>query len=200
MSNLNIHIMLAGNPGTGKTSLASVYSRNVFPDEYIPTHGIDMLSSIKLIDYAGKNISLKLQLWDTGGNMHFVNIYKSYCKTMSCIILLFDIYDIETLRNVKSWYDELSVVGKNAMFFVVGSKIDKNANCYNTKIDKSEISNIISSITKMPYMEISSKNITGINELFEKIISCMITDNPKIFDDHIVGRSQVEKKYMCNVL
>jgi small GTP-binding protein len=54
--------LLVGRPGSGKSSIVTKFSEDVFRSEYISTIGVDFNMRTVIID--GKPI--QLQIWDTG--------------------------------------------------------------------------------------------------------------------------------------
>ena len=59
----HLQIMMLGDAGVGKTSIARRFVDDAFANNYIHTIGIDFLE--KIIECQGQQI--KLQIWDTAG-------------------------------------------------------------------------------------------------------------------------------------
>ena len=57
-----MNVVVVGDGGCGKTSLLYVFSRDEFPERYLPTV---FETSVADIDVNGHNV--ELQLWDTAG-------------------------------------------------------------------------------------------------------------------------------------
>ena len=57
-----MNIVVVGDGGCGKTSLLYVFSRDEFPEQYLPTV---FETSVTDIDIDGRTV--ELQLWDTAG-------------------------------------------------------------------------------------------------------------------------------------
>ena len=57
-----VNVVVVGDGGCGKTSLLYVFSRDEFPERYLPTV---FETSVADIDVNGHNV--ELQLWDTAG-------------------------------------------------------------------------------------------------------------------------------------
>lgn len=58
-----IKLVLIGDSSVGKTCLLLRFSDNRFPEEHMPTIGIDF----KIKMFQVKDTRVKLQLWDTAG-------------------------------------------------------------------------------------------------------------------------------------
>ena len=64
-----MQIMMLGDAGVGKTSIARRFTDDAFLNNYIHTIGIDFLE--KIIECQGQQI--KLQIWDTAGQDRYTN-------------------------------------------------------------------------------------------------------------------------------
>ena len=62
-----VKLVLIGDSSVGKTSLLMRFSENRFPEQHMPTIGIDF--KIKIVETESKRV--KLQLWDTAGQERF---------------------------------------------------------------------------------------------------------------------------------
>ena len=61
--------------------------------------GVDF--KIKYINYENKKI--KLQIWDTAGQERFRTITKTYYKGAHGFILLYDISNGNSFKNIRNW-------------------------------------------------------------------------------------------------
>lgn len=53
------------------------------------------------VNYKKKNFNL--QIWDTAGQERYHSIVKSYYKKTDIFLIIYDISDIFSLRNVELW-------------------------------------------------------------------------------------------------
>ena len=130
-------ILLIGASNVGKSSIMTRYVDNIFSESYISTIGVDF--KIKTLEVNNKII--KLQVWDTAGQERFRSITSSYYRGSSCIIVVFDLSDINSFIDaIEIWLDEIKKnnekTGSNSMVYIVGNKLDK-------KIDKNKNKNNI---------------------------------------------------------
>ena len=69
----------------------------------IITIGIDF--KIKIINLQDKQI--KLQIWDTAGQERFRTITKTYYKGAHGIILVYDVTDDNSFKNIRNWVRQI---------------------------------------------------------------------------------------------
>ena len=96
-------ILLIGNSGVGKSSLLLRFADDTFTDNFMPTIGVDF--KIRTLEVDGKTI--KLQIWDTAGQERFKTITSSYYKGAHGIIVVYDITDKESFKNIDTWMNEV---------------------------------------------------------------------------------------------
>ncbi len=114
-------ILLIGNSAVGKSSLLLRFSDNVFNESFLPTIGVDF--KIRTFELQGKTV--KLQIWDTAGQERFKTITSSYYKGAHGIILVYDITDKASFKDLENWlYEVESHADDNVVQLVVGNKKD----------------------------------------------------------------------------
>ena len=96
-------ILLIGNSGVGKSSLLLRFSDDTFTGNFMPTIGVDF--KIRTLEVDGKTI--KLQIWDTAGQERFKTITSSYYKGAHGIIVVYDVTDKESYKNIDTWMNEI---------------------------------------------------------------------------------------------
>ncbi|EAS01075.2 small guanosine triphosphatase family (GTPase)-like Ras family protein (macronuclear) [Tetrahymena thermophila SB210] len=114
-------LLLIGNSAVGKSSLLLRFSDNIFNDCFLPTIGVDF--KIRTFDIQGK--AVKLQIWDTAGQERFKTITSSYYKGAHGIILVYDITDKQTFKDIDNWLAEADKnANENVIKLLVGNKAD----------------------------------------------------------------------------
>ena len=114
-----IHV---GDAGTGKTTLIQRITKNSFRDNYAPTIGVDLASV--WYEHPSKP-SVRLQLWDTAGQEMYRSIIRSYYRGAYAIVLLYDVTNHDSFRNVYAWCEEVDACSRNnRRLFLVANKID----------------------------------------------------------------------------
>ena len=85
--NLKYKIILVGNSGVGKSCICQKQAKNSFTNDYISTNGFETFNS----DVKFKNISIKLELYDTSGNQEYNSIIETLYKEASLIMIVYSI-------------------------------------------------------------------------------------------------------------
>ena len=154
-----IKLIVAGEPGVGKTSLISKYTNNY-------SQGIDF--KIKIIEHEGKCI--KLNIWDIPrGN--FPSIYKSYFKGTHGVIIAFDITNANSFKSNRLWIKEFdNNMPYEPCKILVGTKCD---------LEKERIVIVeeglkLSDDFNLKYFETSVKTNQNIDEAFLYLVKEVI--------------------------
>ena len=157
-------VLLLGDTTVGKTCFLMKYTDKTFQDIHMATIGLDYrLKSMKL--KSGKNI--KLQIWDTAGQDRFRAITKNYYKGSHGIILIYDVTNIQTFENVKSWVNQIrEEASTNVIIYIAANKIDMEEE---RKVSKEEGEKLAQELG-FPFMETSAKSGVNINETFDDLV------------------------------
>ena len=157
-------VLLLGDTTVGKTCFLMKYNDKTFQDIHMATIGLDYrLKSMKL--KSGKNI--KLQIWDTAGQDRFRAITKNYYKGSHGIILIYDVTNIQTFENVKSWVNQIrEEASTNVIIYIAANKIDIEEE---RKVTKEEGEKLAQELG-FPFMETSAKSGININETFDDLV------------------------------
>jgi small GTP-binding protein len=169
----NISIMIIGEPSVGKTSYYLKIARNIFYDEHIETLGVDFFYTSIII----KNKKYNINFYDASGSNIFENMVSSMYIKMDAIIIMYDVTDEVSFRNIPIWYDRVkSNVIYDIPIFLIGNKIDllkTNKRCISQDVIDKYID-----MYSIKYIEISVKENINIRKSIEKIIS-KISDKNK---------------------
>jgi Ras-related protein Rab-1A len=170
-------VLLVGDSGVGKTSIIERYVDNIFQDTFhITTIGVDF--KFKNVKY--EEHSLRLQIWDTAGQERFRTIVNSYYRGSHCVIVVYDITDRDSFLNLMTWIDQTLKYASIDMpiIYIVGSKLDE---AEHRVVEESEAIAFIKRLKReienegIYYTEVSSKSDTGITELFDHVVSKLVS-------------------------
>ena len=114
---------------------------------------------------------VKLQIWDTAGQDKFRCITRNYFRGSNGIMLIYDITNPTSFKNIKNWVNQIrEVLHDEVCITLIGNKCDLEEK---RKI-KSEEAMEIARIFNMDYFETSAKVNFGIKESFVNLSEKMI--------------------------
>lgn len=121
-SDSTFKILTIGESGVGKTCLLLRFTEDTFVSNHLTTLGVDF--KLKTISMDNRNINL--QIWDTAGQERFRTITKTYYKKSDGILLVYDVTDETSFKNIKNWMKQIELnVPLNVSKILVGNKCDK---------------------------------------------------------------------------
>ncbi|CAB4252446.1 Rab family GTPase SEC4 [Maudiozyma barnettii] len=151
-------ILLIGDSGVGKSCLLVRFVEDKFSPSFITTIGIDF--KIKTVDINGKKV--KLQLWDTAGQERFRTITTAYYRGAMGIILVYDVTDERTFKNIKTWFNTVSEhANDDAQLLLVGNKSDMD-----TRVVTIEQGETLAKELGIPFVESSAKDDNNVDDIF----------------------------------
>ena len=104
-----ISLLLLGNFGVGKTNLIQRYMNNTFEPKYISTLGIDTFIKLLKVKDENNNIkTYKLKIYDTAGQERYRSLPKVLFRKVDGILLLYDINDKETFKDISLWLNDIN--------------------------------------------------------------------------------------------
>jgi Ras-related protein Rab-1A len=152
-------LLLIGNSAVGKSSLLLRFSDNIFNESFLPTIGVDF--KIRTFDLNTKTV--KLQIWDTAGQERFKTITSSYYKGAHGIILVYDITDRQSFKDIENWLAEVERhANENVVKLLVGNKCDlESARQVSTEEGKEFAESL-----GIKFLETSAKETTNVDKAF----------------------------------
>ena len=155
-------VLLLGNSNVGKSSLFLRFVDDIWNDTFVPTIGVDF--KIKTFDIDEKRI--KMQIWDTAGQERFKNIIASYYRGAHGILLIYDVTDKDSFKNLSNWLIEIEKnSNKNVLKVLIGNKTDledKRVISYNQGKEFADSYGL-------KYIETSAKKNLNVNEAFSTL-------------------------------
>ena len=155
-------VLLLGNSNVGKSSLFLRFVDNIWNDTFVPTIGVDF--KIKTLEIDKKKI--KMQIWDTAGQERFKNIISSYYRGAHGILLIYDVTEKDSFKNLNNWLIEIEKnANKNVLKVLIGNKTDledKRVISYNQGEEFADMYGL-------RYIETSAKKNMNVREAFETL-------------------------------
>ena len=155
-------VLLLGNSNVGKSSLFLRFVDDIWNDTFVPTIGVDF--KIKTFDIDEKKI--KMQIWDTAGQERFKNIIASYYRGAHGILLIYDVTDKDSFKNLSNWLIEIEKnASKNVLKVLIGNKSDLEDKRVVTYNQGKEFADTYG----LKFIETSAKKNLNVNEAFETL-------------------------------
>ncbi len=166
-------IIIIGDAGCGKTSLTQRFLTSLFKPDSSMTIGVDF--EVKSLNI--KNLKIKLQIWDFGGEERFRFLLPTYVKGANGGLFMYDITNYSSLAHMDDWLSIIKeAVGNDQVFpiLAVGGKADL--------VDDREISseegiNAAKLRGVEGFIECSSKTGENVDLTFETLTRMMLQNS-----------------------
>ena len=154
----SIKIVLLGGSLSGKTSISEKIVNDTFSKTIDSTNGASYSSK----SYYYLNKKIKLDIWDTGGQLRFRALTKFFYKDAKICLLVFDLTNLNSLEDVEYYYQNILLNNEQFhLVILIGNKCDDIINRVILKNDIEELKKKYN----IPYFEISCLNGKNIKEL-----------------------------------
>ena len=176
-------VLLLGNSNAGKSSLFLRFVDDIWNDTFVPTIGVDF--KIKTFDIDEKKI--KMQIWDTAGQERFKNIIASYYRGAHGILLIYDVTDKDSFKNLSNWLIEIEKnASKNVLKVLIGNKSDLEDKRVVTYNQGKEFADTYG----LKFIETSAKKNLNVTEAFETLGRELMAAS----DDKRINKQKPNKK------
>ena len=162
MEEITVKIILIGDSGVGKTSLANRYLYGEF-EEKGNTIGLDFGAKKVLID----SQEVDVRIWDTAGQEKYHSLVANLFNGADGAIVVFDLSMRESFDNVRKWIDMINERARNPISMIlIGNKSDLD----NYEVTSEEAMNYASGID-ITYFETSALTGSNVDDAFYQIIT-----------------------------
>ena len=173
-SEMIFKIIIIGDLSSGKTNIISRYISNKFIQDSQPTIGVEMFSK----EFKINEDTVIAQIWDTAGQEKYYTLTSSYYKGAKGALIVYDVSQRNTFLKVEKFVNDLKEnCDKRVYTILVGNKIDLEEN----RTVSTEEGKSLANKLKMGFYEVSAKDGTGINNLFQKIVNEVYDKNNREF-------------------
>ncbi|PAV71611.1 hypothetical protein WR25_22171 isoform B [Diploscapter pachys] len=173
MAAIRKKLVIVGDGACGKTCLLIVFSKDQFPDVYVPTVFENYVADIEV---DGKQV--ELALWDTAGQEDYDRLRPLSYPDTDVILMCFSIDSPDSLENIpEKWTPEVRHFCPNVPIILVGNKKDLRndpqtvrelAKMKQEPVKPEQGRAIADQIGAFAYLECSAKTKDGIREVRER--------------------------------
>jgi small GTP-binding protein len=119
-------VVMIGAGGSGKTALVNRFLTHKFSEEYIVTIGSQFaVKTVELETANGRNVIVKLLVWDLAGQQRFDFIRGSYYRGSKGALLVFDTTRKSTWLELPKWIKETEdALGERIPIILLANKVD----------------------------------------------------------------------------
>jgi len=117
-----VKLVMVGDSGVGKSCLLDKFLDDSSTNNFISTIGVDIRSRETVIN----NKTVKIQVWDTGGQQRYRPVLASCYRGALGVIIVFDVTNKISFKNIKQWMVEVEEFATNTNIprILVGNKAD----------------------------------------------------------------------------
>lgn len=172
MAAIRKKLVVVGDGACGKTCLFIVFSKDTFPEVYVPTVFENYVADI-VVD--GRQV--ELALWDTAGQEDYDRLRPLSYPDTDAILMCFSIDNPDSLENIfDKWTPEVKHFCPSVPIVLVGNKkdlrndpvtIEELAKLKQTTVKPEEGRAMAERIGAAAYVECSARLKEGIREVFE---------------------------------
>ncbi len=158
-------VVLLGDSGVGKSSIAQRYCKDIFTNSHDVTIGGAYLQQTVQVNPTTK---VKLHIRDTCGSQRFRSMISLYYKEASAARICYDIADDRSFTSVHYWLNEMKENNDRDEFVLAlaGNKCDCEASQRKVTFSMAQG---ISDKHGMIFQETSAKTGEGVKELFKNV-------------------------------
>lgn len=172
MAAIRKKLVIVGDGACGKTCLLIVFSKDQFPEVYVPTVFENYVADIEV-----DSKQVELALWDTAGQEDYDRLRPLSYPDTDVILMCFSIDSPDSLENIpEKWTPEVKHFCPNVPIILVGNKKDLR-NDEQTRwelqkqkqepVRKDDGDEMSQKINAFAYLECSAKSKEGVREVFE---------------------------------
>ena len=151
-------IVLLGQFGVGKTSIARRYLLDVFDNDYVPTLGVQIRKQVIELPSGRK---LSMIIWDLEGFSSVSRTRSSYLLGSHAFVYVFDVTRPYTYQNIENDVNFIKTKYPKVILEIIGNKIDME--------DEKTVAPLLKERNVSVTGYVSAKSGKGIQDLFTRL-------------------------------
>ncbi|KAJ2943764.1 hypothetical protein O0L34_g12370 [Tuta absoluta] len=160
-----LKITVVGDGMVGKTCLLYVYTKNEFPEEYVPTVFDNYVGRLTV---DGEEV--EMALWDTAGQEDYERLRPLSYSDTNCFLVCYSVGTRSSYDNVVlKWYPELKHFCASVPMVLVATKIDLRESG-KAVITTQEGKKLKKKIKALGFVECSALERTNMDAVFEEAV------------------------------
>ncbi|CDW80674.1 rab11-family small gtpase [Stylonychia lemnae] len=164
-----MNIVLLGDQCVGKTSLINRFHLGTHSFKMNSTIGVDFISTY----FSTNDEKIPVKIWDTAGQERFRTITQAFYKAADGIMLVYDITNPDSFKNIKNWIMLIKVHAKAEIpIILVGNKCDSSFRGVSESEQSLNAQNL-----DLPFIETSTLQNFNVKEAFYKIMELIYKNN-----------------------
>jgi small GTP-binding protein len=175
-------VVILGDAKVGKTNISDRYV-----DDTFTTREATVAAAFLTKKVLRPKENIKLQIWDTAGRAKFRKLITIYSNSAHIHLYVYDITNKESFDNLHEW---LELGEPTAVKIIVGNKLDLHEQRKVSTLEGETFAQKIGAL----HIEVSAKDNTLINTLFENAIIARIEQNNAEKGSANLSKARVEPK------
>ena len=189
-----LKLVIMGDSSVGKSNYICRFVDGKFNPVHVSTVGFDFKS--RIFEMSNSKKKVKFQIWDTAGQEKYMSINKNLFQRVQGIILMYDISNLNSFKNLVKWMDGIKENSKDVPVILIGNKCDLEGE---RQVQTEEGENFASKYD-IKFFEGSAKTGVNVDKSFEAI-GDIILNNDKYKEnletsksEYVISKSTSNKK------
>lgn len=188
----NVKLVLLGDQGVGKSSIALRYVRGEFTENSEATIGAAFLTQTTSVS----NQTIKFDIWDTAGQERYHSLAPMYYRGAQAAVIVYDITSKRSFNKAIDWVKELKQQANSQIVMVLaGNKADMASE---KRAVSREDANAFAEENNLVFTESSAKTGMCVGDIFMAIAQTMVRQNgpqvPENAKGMKLGKKDTKKK------
>ena len=190
-----LKLVIMGDTSVGKSNYICRFVDGKFNPVHVSTVGFDFKS--RIFEMSNPKKKVKFQIWDTAGQEKYMSINKNLFQRVQGIILMYDISNMNSFKNLTKWMDAIKENSKDVPVILIGNKCDLEGSERQVSTEDGED---FAQKYDIKFFEGSAKTGVNVNKSFETIGDIILNNDKykEILDgsksEYVISKSTSKKK------